>query len=222
MHYWLGIVIIMVSTMASAHPQVFVHFVFATSMPAAQKYNNVQQMHKELAILNRYFVTQDHQPIFDFVFKRFIDYESFQKMNCQLLTVLEQHQDIQHPAVTEAFNACFQAQANEIYFFIYDAYSKKQKLKSTTSWGFNNRSHPFILIDWERLNYNIQAAEPHEMGHAFGLRHVCEAGTTPKDATNIMASAGNGCKGSGGKRNKGFNDEQLKTILDHYQKLSRK
>lgn len=219
MSYRLGITLMMVSSMASARPDIFVNFVFATSTPEAQKYNNEQQMHKEIEILNQYFVTEDHQPIFKFVFKRFISYQDFQQMDCELSKVLEQRQNIEHLQVTEAFNQCFTAQANEVYFFIYDAYSDKQALKSTTSWGFNNASHPFILIDWERLNYNIQAAEPHEMGHAFGLRHVCEPGTTPRDATNIMASAGNGCKGSGGKRNKGFTDQQLETILNHYQKL---
>ena len=108
-----------------------------------------------------------------------------------------------------------------INFYIVDSYSKKQGYKSITSHGKNAGNHPFILIDWERLNHKVQSPEEHEMGHAFGLVHVCKKNAKISSETNIMASTEN-CEGSGGLRNIGFNDKQLKTINITYKKILRR
>src|SRR5690606_24866967 len=99
-----------------------------------------------------------------------------------------------------------------------DSYSSKSGFKAAVSWGFHNNERPIIQLDWERLNYNIQAAIPHEMGHAFGLRHDRVNVAKFKDTNNLMASKG-GCDGSSGQRNIGFNDQQIQIIKEHYQKL---
>lgn len=203
---------------AQTTPIVKVNFIFATSNIEAVRNDNLNQVHKEISILNRYFVDQNNRPIFQFKLNQYMDYSQFQQMNCDLHEILEQAKPIQHLEVKKAFNQCFTREKNTVYMFIYDAYSLKRGHNSVTSWGFNNNNSPFTLIDWERLNYKIQAALPHEMGHAFGLRHVCAPKAKLKDATNIMASSECG-SGTGGNRTIGFNSEQLKTIDKYYSKL---
>lgn len=100
-------------------------------------------------------------------------------------------------------------------FIIYDSYTEKLKYNDITSWGFRNQGRPFVLIDWERLNYQTQSATPHEMGHAFGLKHVCSPHATKKTPTNIMSSYDCGL-GSGGLSNLGFNREQYSKIMESY------
>ena len=210
-------------TYSQTLPIVKVNFVFATNHSAATKYDHAEQMKKELSILNQYFVDEQEQKIFDFKLNKYLTYDTFNNKNCKLSQILEQPKTIEHSTLISAFNMCFYSQPQksglpEVYLFIFDAYAPDAGFKSTTSWGFSNAGKPLILIDWERLNYNIQAAVPHEMGHAFGLRHVCIKNAKTRDNTNIMASRGN-CDGSGGLRNQGFNQEQVKIILKNYQAI---
>ena len=66
-----------------------------------------------------------------------------------------------------------------------------------------------------------EGGEEDEMGHAFGLEHVCAPGATVKTPTNIMASAD--CKkGSGGLRNIGFDSEQAGTVRQYAQLIHQK
>jgi len=90
--------------------------------------------------------------------------------------------------------------------------------KDATGHGRRNSGRPFVFLDWQRLNHGDQAAEEHEMGHAFGLEHICVPGATRQTPTNIMASADCG-KGSGGLRNLGFNEQQTATILRYGQQI---
>lgn len=204
---------------AKTPPVVKINFVFATSNTEGLRNDNLKQIHKELSILNHYFVDQGNEQIFQFKLNQYINYSQFKKMNCNLRQILEQPKSIQHLEVKKYFNQCFTREPNTVYLFIYDAYNLKRGHNDITSWGFNNNNRPFVLIDWERLNYKTQAALPHEMGHAFGLRHVCAPNAKLKDATNIMASVGNLCSGSGGQRNQGFDQNQLEIIIQKYLKL---
>jgi len=79
------------------------------------------------------------------------------------------------------------------------------------SMGGATGNRPFVLIDYERLGNKVQSPEVHEMGHAFGLSHVCHVGAKTSTPTNIMGSKEN-CKGSGGVRNLGFTPEQAAKI----------
>lgn len=206
---------------AMALPIVKVNFVFATNQVEAQKFDNLDQIKKEVDILNRYFVTDKKQPIFKFELDRYISYKQFEKMQCNLRTELEKPKVVDRSDVLQQFQQCFNSEkpVPEIYVFIFDGYNSKLGFKAADSWGFHNSGRPVVLLDWERLNYNVQAALPHEMGHAFGLRHVCIKGAKFKDATNLMASKG-GCDGSGGQRNIGFNSHQVKIILKYYANLA--
>ncbi|NAR51435.1 metalloprotease [Acinetobacter haemolyticus] len=200
----------------STLPVVYVSFVYTTNTPKAREYDNRNQMLKEINILNQYFVDENNQKIFRFKPYRYFSYENFNKRNCDLAYQLNQPRKIITENIPAAVKRCFpERRSKEVFFIIYDSYSDRLKFRDVTSWGFRNTGQPFILIDWQRLNYNIQAATPHEMGHAFGLKHVCAPGAKLKDSTNIMTSAD--CKlGSGGQRNIGFNREQLSTIMDYY------
>lgn len=61
--------------------------------------------------------------------------------------------------VPSAVKDCFpKRKSKEVLFIIYDSYSPKLKYSDITSWGFRNQGRPFFLIDWERLNYQTQAA----------------------------------------------------------------
>ena len=103
------------------------------------------------------------------------------------------------------------ADPNAINIYIFDSYSNRKAFADRDSHGKNNRNRPFVALDWERLNHQTQSPEEHEMGHVFGLSHVCVEGATIDTATNIMASQDCG-RGSGGRRNIGFNEEQLSII----------
>lgn len=199
-------------------PDVLVTIVFTTNRPEARAFDHMDQMQKEINILNKYFLDDQNQTIFDFKLNRYISYDQFSKMKCDLEHLLNRPAQMNPQLIPGSVKKCFpQRKSKEVFFFIYDAYNTKLKYNDITSRGFRNNGRPFILIDWERLNYKTQAATIHEMGHAFGLDHVCAPGAKKTTPTNIMASYDCG-KGSGGLRNIGFTPKQLSTILQNYQR----
>jgi hypothetical protein len=122
--------------------------------------------------------------------------------------------------VTKAFNACDVAKIRDrgaINIYIYDSHSAKAGFGDQTSHGIRNSNRPFVLIDWQRLGSSLQNAEPHEMGHAFGLGHVGIPGAAGQTSTNIMASVSEDF-GSGGQRDLGFSESQAAVILYHAQR----
>lgn len=197
-------------------PIVYVSFIFTAPSLEARKFDNEKQMRKEIHILNQYFVDQNNNKIFKFKPYHYYSYQNLTQRKCDLTNQLNQPKTFNPNLIPAAVQRCFpHRNSKEVFFIIYDAYTEKLKYKDVTSWGFRNQGQPFILIDWERLNYQIQAATPHEMGHAFGLQHVCSPNATKTTPTNIMSSYD--CKlGSGGLRNLGFTTEQLHIILQSY------
>ncbi len=198
-------------------PVVPVTFVFTTNNPSAAQFDNFTQMRKEISILNKYYLDDQGKKIFNFKLNRYIPYEEFSKLHCDLKQQINQPYPISTETIPASVNTCFpkRTASKEVIIFIYDAYSTKWKFKDVTSRAFRNNGKPFILLDWNRLNYNIQAGSVHEMGHVFGLKHVCAPKATKRTPTNIMTSAE--CKlGSGGLRNLGFTPAQLQTILSTY------
>ncbi len=138
-------------------PIIPVTFVFTTNSPEATKFDNYQQMRKEIKILNKYYVDDKNNKIFKFKLHRYIPYEEFSKLHCDLKQQINQPYPITIETIPASVNTCFpkRTASKEVIVFIYDAYSTKWKFEDVTSRAFRNNGKPFILLDWNRLNYNI-------------------------------------------------------------------
>ncbi|MCH7309443.1 zinc-dependent metalloprotease [Acinetobacter sp. NIPH 1852] len=193
-----------------------IHFVVITPNPLAHSTVKLAQLKNEVDILNTYFVKEDRSPIIKFNFKSASFYNEIQNSSCSFVALNNGNRVYNADIWARHFNLCNDPKVRDphaINFYVFDSYTLKQGFKNRDGHGKRNGNRPFLLLDWERLNHNVQAPEEHEMGHAFGLNHVCALGAKPDSSTNIMASS---CKGgSTGKRDIGFNDEQVKKIM-HY------
>ena len=203
-------------------PEFDVHFCVITKNPEAHKKATLNQLHKEISILNKYFHSLKNQPIVRFKFKSASFYDEVKDINCKLVGLGDSKVVYNSEHFALIFNSCTHREVRNphaINFLIYDSYDKKAGYSSTVCHGKRNSNKPYILIDWERLNNNKQSPEIHEMGHAFGLGHVGVPGAKINDATNIMCSKGEKF-GSGGKRNRGFTEAQTAIILYHAKRTS--
>ena len=201
-----------------------VHFVVLTRNSDAHRIATVEQLRREVDILNQFFVTERRQPLVRFRFKSAVTYDEARDSTCALRDVGDQARPLDTDHVTKLFNACDDPRIRDgsaINFYVYDAYAPGPGFRDTTGHGRRNGNRPFVFLDWQRLNHGDQAAEEHEMGHAFGLGHDCVPGATRKTSTNIMASADCG-KGSGGLRNLGFNEQQEVNILQYARQISQR
>lgn len=204
-----------------------VHFTVLTSNTSATAKATKKQMKKEVTILNDYFVSRSRGEIVTFVFKSASLYADIQSSSCELVRMSNDGRAYDSNEWEAAIDACSDPKVvdpNTINFFVYDNFDGGYS--DTTSRGKLNSHHPYVLIDWQRLDHTNQSPEEHEMGHAFGLEHVCNPKATSTTSTNIMTSSGdypdaNGtivdCPGSGGLRNIGFRQPQVDTILANAQ-----
>jgi hypothetical protein len=208
---------------ASALPVFDVHFCVITKNKKAHAVATLEQLKKEVDILNKYFVTEKREPIVTFRFKSAHFYEDVADLGCGFVELGDGEVPYDTNGWADRFNECPHPQVrdpNAINFYVYDSYGSNGAADKT-SHGKRNSNRPYVLIDWERLDHRIQSPEEHEMGHAFGLGHVHVDGATGRTSTNIMASVHAG--GSGGLKDIGFNSEQVATIMHHavitYQRL---
>lgn len=192
-----------------------VNFVVLTQNPALHKGLTLSQVQSEVDILNTYFVGEAGERPVRFRFKNasFLD----QKIDpsCKGLMALG---DFASAYDGRRFKARFDdckdsriADPSAINFYVYDSYEAGKGFLDITSHGHFHAGKPLVVMDWERLGHRTQSPEEHEMGHAFGLDHVCAVGATLGTPTNIMASHDCG-RGSGGQRNIGFNASQIDII----------
>lgn len=199
-----------------------VHFVVLTNRPQFLREVEKELFENEIDILNRYFVTADRKEIVRFRLGSVRLYDQVKNSKClfvQEVVDVKKYHDYSH--LKSLYNACDDRNVRSseaINFYIYDSYASQNGFLDKTSRGYNNSGHPFVMLDWERLGHTLQSPEEHEMGHAFGLRHVCEEGATRNSSTNIMASSG-GCNGNGGLRNIGFTEAQVNVILQHAREM---
>ena len=137
-------------------PIVPVTFVFTTDSPEAVKFDNYQQMRKEIKILNKYYVDDKNNKIFKFKLNRYISYEEFSKLHCDLKQQINQPYPISLETIPASIKTCFpkRTASKEVIIFIYDAYSPKWKFEDVTSRAFRNNGEPFVLLDWNRFEGN--------------------------------------------------------------------
>lgn len=207
------------------NPPVFdIHFVVMTQRDGIENKTSVQQLQREVDILNEYFVGANGVHPVKFRYKGQRTIRELNDSSCmEFLRLGDTAAEFDWDRWTDMFNSCSDPRVvdpNAINFYVYDAYSREEGFKDRTSRGRNNGSRPFIFLDWERLNHQTQSPEEHEMGHVFGLAHVCAEGATLDTPTNIMASHDCG-KGSGGRRNIGFDEGQLKIIQQKARLISK-
>lgn len=205
-------------------PVFDIHFAVLTERAEELRNADIGLFEKEVAILNRYFVSAGKREIVRFRYKSGVAYDQVKGSNCLFVKEIvdaEAYHDAKR--LKELYNECNDRKVRDpaaINFYIYDAYSPRNGFSDKTSRGYNNSSRPFLMLDWERIGHAVQSPEEHEMGHAFGLEHVCEQVASSASHTNIMASAGGDCEGSGGLRDIGFTEQQIAVILRHARKIS--
>lgn len=198
-------------------PVFDVHFCIITSNPDAHRKATIKQLRREIMILNKTFVAMHKKPVVRFRFKSASLYNEIKFSTDEFVKVGDSREKYDTNKCAQLFNACVDKKVRDkkaINFYIYDSYNSTSKYDDKTSHGKRNSNRPYVLIDWQRLNNNIQTPEAHEMGHAFGLNHVAVPGAIMNSPTNIMASKGCGF-GSGGKRNIGFTEAQKAIIIYH-------
>ncbi len=196
-------------------PEFDIHFCVITKNPEARKRATLAQLHEEVAILNRRFVDLKGDPIAKFRFKSASLYQDVEKLGCPFVALGDSSEPYDSYGWEEIFNHCDHPQVRDphaINIFVNDAYREPLGFKSSICHGKNNSNHPYILIDYARLNNTSLSPEVHEMGHAFGLGHVGVAGSDRFAHTNYMCSSVLNF-GSGGRRNLGFTEDQLAIIL---------
>ncbi len=234
--FWLSLVITLFYSFCSAacseitndpkqsSPVFDIHFVVMTQRDGVDSKTSVLQLQKEVDILNEYFVGENGGHPIKFRYKGQHSVKEMNDSPCsEFLRLGDAEVEFDGDQWSDMFNSCSDLQAvdpSAINFYIYDAYSLKEGFKDKTSHGRNNGNRPFIVFDWERLNHQTQSPEEHEMGHVFGLSHVCVEGATTHTSTNIMASKDCG-RGSGGRRNIGFDEGQLSVIQNKAQLISK-
>ncbi len=211
---------------ASDLPVMEVHLVVLTDNGESRQITE-SDLREEVDILNHYFVDEYRNRIIDFRYKSSALYSEIEHSSCVWVKVGESRRKMSHLELKSLFNICRDVKVRDpkaINIYIYDAYSPEHEFADQDSKGFNNSSKPFVLLDRERLGHKLQSPEEHEMGHAFGLQHICEPNSTYETTTNIMATpgaypGGRNCSGSGGLRNNGFTQEQERIILENASKI---
>ena len=177
----------------------------------------VEKLIDEVDVMNEFFVKEDRSGIFNFYLNSVSYYDDIQNSNCELISVGDLEVNLPDIDYEAMFNACddiLVRDRNAINIYIYDAYW--DGFDNLFGIGFNNADNPFIMLDYARLPH-IAAAEEHELGHIFGLGHICSTVTSNDISSNIMSSAIGNCAAAGiatGLRDIGFNREQLEVIKD--------
>jgi hypothetical protein len=204
-----------------------IHFSVITNGSSQTDAASLEQLEKEVDILNMYFLTEDRRSIVTFDYNSASLFSDHSDSDCALIHMSQEEVAYHSDDWATAINDCTDdrvVKPNAINIFIYDSYSNDDLFEDVTSRGRLNNNHPYVLLDWERLDHTTQSPEEHEMGHAFGLEHICVLDAELTTSTNIMASSGDypavsgaveDCPYSGGLRDIGFNSVQEGTVISN-------
>ncbi len=216
-----------------------VHFCVVTSAYTESDEDIIVQLKKEITILNKYFTAEDpSQPdgrrrIVTFKYKSaslFSDIEAIESDFLNEITSSTNYDRSKKNRIQKKFNAETNRLIRDpkaINIYIYDSWSSSSYWSNNDGHARNNSDRPYILLDYERLDHNLMAPEEHEMGHAFGLAHVCSNLTNNimrssrrYPANNSYSSADadeyiDECSHGGGTREDGFNSNQCRIILEN-------
>ncbi len=194
-------------------------------------------LRREVDILNEYFVASDGGPVCDdascisFAYRSHWFYDEISDTSCDLLE-FGSMQDVDvlkagdYGAMDDAVLGCADERLVDptaINFYVidrcvWDETTETVDCTNLDSHGTSNEDdlglfHPLIALDIARLQHQTASPEEHEMGHALGLRHVCDpAVTRSTDDSNIMQqhceNESGACQnaGAGGARNLGFGE----------------
>lgn len=210
---FLAFLAVALAAPAFAEPARFpVHFVVITANPDAKAAATVAAFQREIDLLNEHFRSAKGERPVTFVYKSASLYADVAKSDCELVKLGDAAKKWK---AYDAFKACKDPKVVDpqaIVFMVFDSWSEEKKFEDMDSMGGRAGNRPFVALDYRRLGHQIQSPEEHEMGHAFGLSHVCEPGAKPDSSTNIMSSHQD-CAGSkGGLRDRGFDEGQMATI----------
>jgi hypothetical protein len=200
-------------------PRIPIHFVVLSSSSDVHRFVTIEQLDREIEILNSRFVRENREKLFGFYRKYVSFYSDIAKSDCKLLRLGDQHNK-PSPTDLALFHNCQDRRIRDpgaINFYIFKSYYEGNTLAKNSFAG--GAAVPLLMINWERMVTRYKAAQEHEMGHIFGLEHIKACGSTSATNTNIMATSDDSCEGDGGNRNVGFYDDQVSVIMQTWNLL---
>ena len=224
-----------------------INFVIMTDNGSAKSLTTYSDMENIVTTLNRYFAAEDCRSISNkkklvtFTMGSYLPYSKAKLRGSVLFRQINTGVDYLGDRINDLFDNEEDElirDPNAINVYIYDSGLDGDSGPDKTGHGRFNGGYPYVMLDYARINTRDQAAEEHEMGHAFGLTHICNSMIDDnRQSSNIMTSAGkfqgsgglssNGsrqieCNHLGGKRDLGFTPEQAKIILQNAVKIHSK
>lgn len=217
-----------------------VNFVVVTDNGSANTLTTLSAMENIITTLNTYFAAEDcraannKKSLVSFELESYLPYAKAKLRGSLLFTQLSAVATYDGDVINDYFNEegdHLIRNPNAINVYIYDSGLDGDNGDDKTGHGRYNKGRPYILLDYARINTREQAAEEHEMGHAFGLEHICNSMITEgNQSSNIMTTSGKyppsgglvptretylTCKGfSAGLRDIGFSPEQARIVLE--------
>lgn len=228
--------------------RIDVNIVFLTDKDDPDHLGRAQVAANQVDLLNAHFRTLSGAQIFQFVKKRHVTFaDAHSSPACPKLKRLARDAEndigsnaIRNAAVDQCFDGTgeaarlFDHAAINMYIFDHVYTNDDEGSDGGTGYGkeVGNKRFPVLFVDIDRVSKarhgETAAAQEHELGHAFGLHHVCQPQgalhtsimptsntmklswfdpAAPDDATFRCVDAG----GAQGDRSMGFSDFTLST-----------